>query len=104
MAPEARRASEGTAVDLSMNAVTVEEILTGFIATETRRTGLERVVVGLSGGLDSATCAAIPSMRLRRGSPWSGIGFSALLDMARVQQDRGSHRRHPAWHDDKPGG
>jgi len=55
-------------VDLSIDAAAVEAILTGFIADETRRTGLNRVVVGLSGGLDSAVAAALACRALgRRG-------------------------------------
>jgi len=46
-------------VDLSLNARLVLEILTGFIADETRRAGFSRVVVGLSGGLDSALAACL---------------------------------------------
>jgi len=52
------------AVDLTLNAPLTEEILTGFIASETRRTGRERVVVGLSGGVDSAVAAALAARSL----------------------------------------
>jgi NAD+ synthase len=41
------------------NYAVVERILTDFIAREVRRVGLERVVVGLSGGVDSAVSAAL---------------------------------------------
>ncbi|MGH9867162.1 MAG: NAD+ synthase, partial [Candidatus Polarisedimenticolia bacterium] len=37
----------------------IEEVLAGFIADETRRAGRSRVVVGLSGGIDSAVAAAL---------------------------------------------
>ena len=54
--------------DLSLNARLVTEILAGFISEETRRTGKRRVVVGLSGGIDSAVAAALAAMALgRRG-------------------------------------
>lgn len=46
----------------------VETILTGFIAEETRRVGRRRVVVGLSGGVDSAVAACLARRALgRRG-------------------------------------
>jgi NAD+ synthase len=44
---------------LEIDARLTEEILTSFIADETRRVGRERVVVGLSGGLDSAVAATL---------------------------------------------
>ena len=43
--------------DLSIDPRETVRILTGFIRTEVERTGLARVVVGLSGGLDSAVSA-----------------------------------------------
>lgn len=45
--------------DLRVDVVAVEEILTGFIADETLRAGMKRVVVGLSGGVDSAVAACL---------------------------------------------
>jgi NAD+ synthase len=41
-------------VDLSINTDLARQILTGFIATEIRRSGFEHAVINLSGGLDSA--------------------------------------------------
>ena len=52
--------------DLTVNTALVEEILTGFIADETRRTGRKRVVVGLSGGVDSALSACLARRALGR--------------------------------------
>ena len=43
--------------DLVLDAAETTRILTGFIRNELHRTGLERVVVGLSGGIDSALSA-----------------------------------------------
>lgn len=43
--------------DLSIDPEWTTRILTGFISTEVRRTGLGRLVVGLSGGIDSAVAA-----------------------------------------------
>ena len=45
--------------DLALDVAAVEEILTGFIADETLRAGMKRVVVGLSGGVDSAVAACL---------------------------------------------
>lgn len=45
--------------DLRLNPQVVEPILTEFIADETRRTGRKTVVVGLSGGIDSALAAIL---------------------------------------------
>jgi NAD+ synthase len=41
-------------VDLTINIDLARTILTGFIQTEIRRTGYNKAVVGLSGGVDSA--------------------------------------------------
>lgn len=41
-------------VDLTINSELARKILTSFISTEIRRTGIEHAVVALSGGLDSA--------------------------------------------------
>jgi NAD+ synthase len=55
-------------VDLTLNPAIVESLLTGFISSETRRAGLGRVVVGLSGGIDSAVAAILARRALgRRG-------------------------------------
>jgi NAD+ synthase len=54
----------GPAADLTVNAPLVERILTGFIVDETKRTGRRRVVVGLSGGLDSAVAASLAARAL----------------------------------------
>ncbi|HUF40280.1 MAG TPA: NAD+ synthase [Anaerolineales bacterium] len=39
---------------MAINTELAREILTGFIRSEVRRVGMERVVLGLSGGIDSA--------------------------------------------------
>ena len=50
----------GSALDaLSIDAALVRDILVGFIANEVRKVGFERVVIGLSGGIDSALSAAL---------------------------------------------
>jgi NAD+ synthase len=50
--------------DLSLNTDLVCTILTGFIRDETRRAGFERVVLGLSGGIDSALAAYLAAEAL----------------------------------------
>ena len=45
--------------DLRLNPAVAVEVLTGFIEEETRRAGMKRVVVGLSGGVDSALAAVL---------------------------------------------
>ena len=41
-------------IDLRINAELTTKILTGFIRTEISRAGFKRVIIGLSGGIDSA--------------------------------------------------
>lgn len=45
--------------DLSINTDVALQILKGFVRSETSRVGFSRVVVGLSGGLDSALSCAL---------------------------------------------
>ncbi len=44
---------------LSIDSELVRDILVGFVRNEVRKVGFERVVVGLSGGIDSALSAAL---------------------------------------------
>lgn len=48
-------------VDLAerLNPRVVEQMLVAFLRDETRNAGFERAVLGLSGGVDSAVCAAL---------------------------------------------
>jgi NAD+ synthase len=48
---------ESVSSRLAINALSTERLLTGFIQNEVRKVGFERVVVGLSGGIDSALSA-----------------------------------------------
>lgn len=45
--------------DLRINPKLVKELLVRFIREETRKVGIDKVVVGLSGGIDSALSAAL---------------------------------------------
>jgi NAD+ synthase len=49
---------------LAIDADVVERILVGFLREEVRKVGFERVVVGLSGGVDSALSAALAQRAL----------------------------------------
>ena len=57
--------------DLSIDPRETVRILTGFIRTEVERTGLKRMVVGLSGGLDSSVAAYLAARAL---GPESVVG------------------------------
>src|SRR5574341_274140 len=50
--------------DLRLPCETVQQILTGFIDNEVRKAGFERVVVGLSGGVDSSLAAFLAAEAL----------------------------------------
>ena len=52
--------------DLSIDVPATLQILEGFLKTEVERTGLHRVVVGLSGGIDSALAAYLAVRALGR--------------------------------------
>ena len=51
-------------VEIPANTALLREILTGFIRNEVQKTGLARVVVGLSGGVDSALSAMLAAEAL----------------------------------------
>ncbi len=51
-------------VDLTIHTGLARKILTGFIKSEITRAGFERVLVGLSGGLDSAISCALAAESL----------------------------------------
>jgi NAD+ synthase len=50
--------------DLSINAPLVEKVLCGFIRNEIGRAGFQRVVLGLSGGIDSTVVAYLSAAAL----------------------------------------
>lgn len=51
-------------VQIPTNTAFLREILTGFIRNEVQKTGMARVVVGLSGGVDSAVSATLAAEAL----------------------------------------
>ena len=57
-------ALEPLPVELAINAQLVTEILTRFIRSEITRTGFERAVLGLSGGIDSSVVAFLAARAL----------------------------------------
>lgn len=50
--------------ELQIHPPLVERLLTGFIENEVRKTGYQRVVLGLSGGVDSSLCAFLAAKAL----------------------------------------
>jgi NAD+ synthase len=77
--------------DISLHLPTVRQILTAFIKDEVNAAGFERVVIGLSGGVDSALVAALAvealgrknvvgvKMPYKTSSPSSGAHADALV-------------------------
>ena len=57
------------------NTALLREILTGFIRNEVQKTGLTRVIVGLSGGVDSALSAMLGRTAAYDGHPktWDSL-------------------------------
>jgi NAD+ synthase len=57
--------------NLQLDCETVRKVLTGFIDNEVRKAGFHRVVVGLSGGLDSALSAYLAAEALGPEGVWA---------------------------------
>ena len=57
-------------IDLSLNCDLLRRILTGFIVNEVRKAGFDRVVVGLSGGVDSSLSAYLGAEALGAENVW----------------------------------
>jgi NAD+ synthase len=102
-APPARteptRAEPLDTSELDLNLPLVRSILVGFIRNETRRVGFERVVLGLSGGVDSALVAALAvealgpanvtgvSMPYRLSNPQSLADASLVAAALKLRQE-----------------
>lgn len=86
-----------TMPDLNINTDLARKILTGFVRTEITRTGYQRAVLGLSGGLDSALSCFIAAealgpenvlavrMPYRTSSPDSLEDAQRVIDATGVQ-------------------
>jgi NAD+ synthase len=57
-------------LSLQLNCDTVRKVLTGFIANEVRKAGFHRLVVGLSGGVDSSLSAYLAAEALGPENVW----------------------------------
>jgi NAD+ synthase len=57
-------------ISLSRNCDLLRRVLTGFIANEVRKAGFSRVVVGLSGGVDSSLSAFLGAEALGAENVW----------------------------------
>jgi NAD+ synthase len=77
-------------IDLTINTDLAKTILTGFISSEITRTGFERAVVGLSGGIDSALSCFLaaealgPENVLAVRMPYKTSSIDSLEDAQRV--------------------
>jgi NAD+ synthase len=85
--------------ELEINAPLVESILVGFLRKEVHRVGFQKVVLGLSGGVDSGLAAALAARAL---GPANVVGVSmpyrlsnpeSLADARAVAETFGVHLR-----------
>ncbi|MBI4390522.1 MAG: NAD(+) synthase, partial [candidate division NC10 bacterium] len=58
------------ALPLTLDYAVTAQVLTAFIEDEVRKSSFGRVVVGLSGGVDSSTSAALAAKALGPGNVW----------------------------------
>ena len=84
-----------SAANLSINTDLARRILVNFVRDEVRRTGLERLVVGLSGGIDSALSCLLaaealgPENVLAVRMPYASSSPESLAHAALVVQQTG---------------
>src|SRR5216684_6351440 len=64
MSVPANRTERAEFLPLAINPTLVERILIGFIQDEVRKVGFQRVVIGLSGGVDSSLAATLAARAL----------------------------------------
>lgn len=58
-------------IDLSLNCDLLRRVVTGFIINEVKKAGFSRVVVGLSGGVDSSLSAYLGAEALGAENVWA---------------------------------
>lgn len=81
--------------ELEVNAPLVESILVGFLRKEVHRVGFEKVVVGLSGGVDSSLSGALAAEALGPANvvgvamPYRSSNPSSLADAEAVAEHFG---------------
>jgi NAD+ synthase len=56
--------------ELAMDGDLCAKVLTGFIRSEVRRAGFDRVIVGLSGGVDSSLSATLAAIAMGPANVW----------------------------------
>jgi NAD+ synthase len=90
---------EGTKPDLSLDPETVRRMLVGFLRDETTNAGFRKAVLGLSGGVDSAVCAALAAealgtenvlgvlMPYRTSAPESRRDAETVADRLRIRTE-----------------
>ena len=84
---------------LAINTDSTARLLAGFVANEVRKVGFERVVLGLSGGIDSALSAFLaaralgPENVLAVMMPYSGSSAESLSDAQAVVDTLGIRGR-----------
>ncbi len=82
--------------ELALDCRTATKLLTRFIRTEVRRTGFRRVVIGLSGGVDSAASAALACRALGARNvlcallPYRSSSPDSLRDARRLARQIGA--------------
>jgi NAD+ synthase len=82
--------------ELRIDAAATEAILVDFLRRETRRTGFDQVVLGLSGGIDSAVSAALACRALGASRvlcallPYRTSSADSLRDARRVARFLGA--------------
>ena len=85
--------------ELAIDCPTVVKVLSRFIHSEVRRTGFRRVVIGLSGGVDSATSAALACRALGARNvicvllPYRTSSPGSLRDARRLARQLGAPTR-----------
>jgi len=85
-----RPAASDIPPELAIDAAAVTKLLVDFVRRETRRAGFRRAIVGLSGGIDSATSAAIARRALGARNvlclllPYRGSSPDSLRDAQRL--------------------